>query len=220
MVMGVNKFLIFFYLLDFVGCANQVIMSETINASSNYDPESRKQVEINLPRLRVQTIKYLLSGGGRKGIVRNVKNSIARISRKEVAIKACEDFMREVVREIKGKAVFNINQGRLFLYKLWRELEASDESYGLLNKLPWYQRPTEERLHIDEFRSGVNKVKPDVLCTKKRGNVVESITERFTAKEKRGRGGSSDSKGKRGRGSSSDNRGSKSSVSRCNTISF
>jgi hypothetical protein len=46
---------------------HQVVMSETINASSNDDPESRKQVEINLPRLRVQTIKYLLSGGGRKG---------------------------------------------------------------------------------------------------------------------------------------------------------
>jgi hypothetical protein len=160
-------------------------MSETINTSSNYDPESKKQVEINLPKLRAQAIKYLVSGGGRKGIVRNVKNSIARISRKEIANKACESFMKEVVSEMKGKVVFNINQSRLFLFKLWRELEASDESYGLLNKLPWYRRPTEERLLIDEFRSGVNKVKPEVLCAKKRG-LLSSQSPRDSPPKKRG----------------------------------
>jgi hypothetical protein len=160
-------------------------MSETINTISNYDPEIQKQVEINLPKLRAQAVKYLVSGGGRKGIVRNIKNSIARISRKEIANKESESFMKEIVREMKGKLVFNINQGRLFLFKLWRELGASDESYGLLNKLPWYRRPTEERLLIDEFRSGINKVKPEVLCAKKRG-LLSSQSPRDSPPKKRG----------------------------------
>jgi hypothetical protein len=54
-----------------------------------------------------------------------------------------------------------------------------------LNKLPWYRRPTEERLLIDEFRSGINKVKPEVLCAKKRG-LLSSQSPRDSPPKKRG----------------------------------
>jgi hypothetical protein len=64
-------------------------------------------------------------------------------------------------------------------------LEAGDKFYRLLDTLPWYQKPTEERLHLDEFRSGVTKVKPDVLCTTKRG-MLSSQSPKDSPPKKRG----------------------------------
>jgi hypothetical protein len=50
-----------------------------------------------------------LSGGSRKGIVQNIKHSVARILQKDVAARACEDLMKEIVRSLRGKAVFEVN---------------------------------------------------------------------------------------------------------------
>jgi hypothetical protein len=116
--------------------------------------KSKETLKRDILDLEERVVAYITQGSSRKRLNHKVEKKFKQIEdaieRRDSA--AC--FLRGIINRIEGKPTGNIMGSRMFIFHLWKSLEATSEDWGLLHRVPWYRTPTDEQLKVEEFRTG------------------------------------------------------------------
>jgi hypothetical protein len=131
-------------------------------STSEMNSGDQKQVVEIIPKLQEYAVNYLIKGCSRKNLIQQIGKSFRKVSNQDLANRTRVEFMEKLVHRLKREKIWSVNNGRLFLFRLWEKLGANESQHQMLKSLPWYQKPSEYRLRMDEWRSGERKHKPTI----------------------------------------------------------
>ena len=129
-------------------------MSLTELCKTEYD---REIVNVILPKCKGQIIEFMVKGVSRKGAAQNLRKAMMKMSNNELRQKARWEFSMNLVDSLREERIWNLNKCSLLLYRSWEAMQAGDEQWQLLELVPWYHAPSEDKLKWDEIQSGVRK---------------------------------------------------------------
>jgi hypothetical protein len=149
---------------------------------------SESEVNHYLTELLEKCLDVIQNGINREHLIRQIFRTVERLETDASKRRCKATFLSNLTNNLKGKRAHNINHCSLFLYRLWEKLGASDDVEALLRTVPWYVKPTEERLKMDDRRSGrlgknapiPHRVTTNVPCDVK--STVKVVTHKSSSK--------------------------------------
>jgi hypothetical protein len=116
--------------------------------------QSKETLQREINDLEERVVAYITQGSSRKRLNNRVERKFRQIEDTDERRASAASFLRRVINRIHNQPTLSIMGSRMFLYHLWRTLEATSEDWGLLHRVPWYRTPTDEQLKLAEYRTG------------------------------------------------------------------
>jgi hypothetical protein len=111
-------------------------------------------VQRDIDKVRERIVSYITQGSSRRRLITKAGKSFEKIQDKMERRRMISEFLRKLVEQIYQKKAFGVSGARIFIFHLWKSLEATSDEWGLLHRVAWYRTPTNQQLKLDEYRSG------------------------------------------------------------------